>query len=107
MDFACEHCGAKVLRMVAVAEKTISFECLSCSKETTFERRPKLVPVANPSMSEQGNMAFPFKRTLTAEQAAKHLAMKHHLSLAQANGLVSRFGSDSDKLNAAVRRMKH
>jgi DNA-directed RNA polymerase subunit RPC12/RpoP len=47
MDFACEHCGTKALRMVAVAEETVRFECLSCSKETTFERRPEPVLVAN------------------------------------------------------------
>jgi hypothetical protein len=46
VDFACEHCGAKALRVVAVAETSVRFECLSCRKETTFERRPKLVPVA-------------------------------------------------------------
>jgi len=51
MDFACEHCGAKALRVVAVAEKSVRFECLSCRKETTFERQLELAPVAK-SVSE-------------------------------------------------------
>lgn len=48
-----------------------------------------------------------FERTLTDEQAAKSLAMKHCLTMAQANSLVSRFGSNGDKLNEAAKRLKH
>ena len=57
-------------------------------------------------MSEQWN-ALPFDRTLLVEQETKDLAMKLHLTLAQANGLVARFGSHGDKLDEAARRLRH
>ena len=57
-------------------------------------------------MSEQWNM-LPFDRTLLIEQEIKDLAMRLHLTLAQANGLVARYGSYSDKLDEAARRLRH
>lgn len=57
-------------------------------------------------MSEQWN-ALPSDRTLLVEQEIKDLAMKLHLTLAQANGLVARFGGHSDKLDAAAKRLRH
>lgn len=56
-------------------------------------------------MSEQWN-ALLFDRTLSVEQETKNLAIKLHLTLAQANGLVARFGSHSDKLDEAAKRLR-
>ena len=46
VEFACEHCGAGALRLVAVVDKTVRVECLSCGKESIFERRAEPTPMA-------------------------------------------------------------
>jgi hypothetical protein len=45
---ACEHCGAGALRIVVVADKTITVECLSCDKESAIERRAEPASIAEP-----------------------------------------------------------
>jgi len=46
VEFVCEHCGAGALRLVAVLDKTVRVECLSCGKESIFERRVEPTPMA-------------------------------------------------------------
>jgi len=53
LEFACEHCDAGSLRIVAVTEKTVKVECLMCGQESTIPRRePPRMLVAKPHAAQ-------------------------------------------------------
>jgi len=48
MEFACEHGNAGSLRIIAVADKTVRVECLSCGRESMIQRGDPPMQVADP-----------------------------------------------------------
>jgi predicted RNA-binding Zn-ribbon protein involved in translation (DUF1610 family) len=48
VEFVCEHCGGRSLRIVSVADKSVRVECLSCGKESMIERDAASTPAIQP-----------------------------------------------------------
>jgi len=48
VEFVCGHCGGGSLRIVAVTEKNVRVECLSCGKESVIQRNAVSIPAAKP-----------------------------------------------------------
>jgi hypothetical protein len=53
VEFVCGHCAGRSLRIVAVAEKNVRVECLSCGKESMIERDAASRPAAKPPTQSQ------------------------------------------------------
>jgi hypothetical protein len=48
VEFVCEHCSGKSLRLIEVADRNVGVECLSCGKESMVKRDAASTPAAQP-----------------------------------------------------------